>query len=343
MDGESDEAMTIIERLETVLDHFDRHRLLVLGDVILDEYLLGSAERLSPEAPVPIVQIESEDAVLGGAGNVARNVVALGARCDLVAVVGNDEAGRRVQDLARKTGLLTEGLVVDAARPTSHKTRVLARAQQMIRFDRESTEPLGVAVLDRVLESLVQFAPGASGALMVDYGKGTLSSDLSRRSVQVLSAQGVPIAADPKNDLDPLRGVALIKPNLAEAEILTGVSLGEGPVDGSPLFGRLSEVLPGTDIVVTCGRSGMVVQAAGAMPRSVPTWPRDVFDVQGAGDTSLASLWLATLSGATQEESAMIANAAAGVVVGKVGTAVANREEIRARLPQAVAAFEEGE
>ena len=342
-DAPREGAETTLDRLEAILDGFDQHRLLVIGDAILDEYFFGSAERLSPEAPVPVVRVENEDAVLGGAGNVARNVVALGARCDLVAVVGNDEAGRRVQELARKSGLMIEGLVVDPARPTPHKTRVLARAQQMIRFDRESTEPVEGAVMGRVLDSVAHFAPEAHGALLVDYAKGTLSPELSRRCVDILSAEGVRVAADPKDDLGSFRGVSLIKPNLAEAQRLAGVSQGGGSRDWVPLMSLLSGLLPGTDIAMTCGRSGMVVQAAGGIARLVPTWPREVFDVQGAGDTSLVNLWLAKLSGATLEESAVIANAAAGVVVGKVGTAVASREEIRTRLPEALAAFREAQ
>lgn len=342
-DARRHEVEISLERLEAILDGFDQHRLLVIGDVILDEYFFGSAERLSPEAPVPIVRVDDEDAVLGGAGNVARNVVALGARCDLVAVVGNDEAGRQVQELARKSGLMAEGLVVDPARPTPHKTRVLARAQQMIRFDRESTEPVGGAVLDRILEAVAHFAPEARGALLVDYAKGTLGAELSRRCIETLAAANVLAAADPKEDLVSFRGVSLIKPNLGEAQRLAGVAVGEGSEDWSTLMNRFSESLPGTDIVVTCGRSGMVVRAAEGDPRLVPTWPREVFDVQGAGDTTLANLWLAKLSGATLVESAVIANAAAGVVVGKVGTAVASREEVRARLPHALAAFQEAQ
>jgi len=324
------------------LDCFDRQRLLVVGDVMLDEYLSGSANRLSAEAPVPIVHIADEDIVLGGSGNVAMNVLTMGAQCDCVGVVGDDEAGRRVLSLAQKGGLDTRGLIVDASRPTTHKTRVQARSQQMLRFDRESTEPLDVSVASRVIEAVSSAAADADGVLFVDYAKGLFSGELSQRCIEMLGQSSLPMAADPKESLEAFRGVDLIKPNLSEAEALTGVQAGEPP-DSGPVLAALARKMPGVDFAVTQGRLGMAVQEAGQSYRDVRTWSRDVFDVQGAGDTTLASLWLSRLSGATLQDAAIIANAAAGVVVEKVGTAVVSREEIRSRLPRAVAAFREEE
>ncbi|MEE3328226.1 MAG: PfkB family carbohydrate kinase [Myxococcota bacterium] len=337
-----DQQDMILDRLSGVLDRFDQQRLLVVGDVMLDEYLSGSADRLSAEAPVPIVHVANEDSVLGGSGNVAMNVLAMGARCDWVGVIGNDEAGRRIQSLAQKGGLDTGGLVTDGSRPTTHKTRVQAHSQQMLRFDRESTQPLGGAVAERVLEAVSSAAANVDGVLFVDYAKGLFSDDFSHRCVEILQERALPLAADPKDSLDAFRGVHLIKPNLAEAEALTGVQAGAPPELG-PVLTALAQKMPGVDFAVTQGRLGMAVQEAGKPFREVRTWSRDVFDVQGAGDTTLASLWLSRLCGATLEDAAMIANAAAGVVVEKVGTAVVSREEIRSRLPRAVAAFQEGE
>ena len=337
-----DPTEMILDRLSAVLDRFDQQRLLVIGDVMLDEYLSGSAQRLSAEAPVPIVHVSQEESVLGGAGNVAMNVLAMGARCDWVGVIGNDEAGRRVQSLAQKGGLDPQGLVVDASRPTTHKTRVQARSQQMVRFDRESTQPLSGAVAGRVLETVSSASSRADGALFVDYAKGFFAGDVSRRCVELLKERGLPLAADPKESLVAFQGVDLIKPNLVEAEVLTGVPVGEPPAM-APVLDALARKLPEVDFVVTQGRSGMAVQEAGKPYCEVPTWSRDVFDVQGAGDTTLASLWLSRLCGATLRDAAIIANAAAGVVVEKVGTAVVSREEIRSRLPRAVAAFREEE
>ena len=335
------EEENILARLLAVLDRFDRQRLLVIGDVILDEYISGSSHRLSPEAPVPIVHVHDEDIVLGGSGNVAMNAVAMGAQCDWVGVIGNDEAGRRVQALAQKGGLDAQGLIVDAAKPTTHKTRIQVHSQQMIRFDRESTEPLGAATKDRVLDAVSSVLDRADGALLVDYAKGIFSEDFSGRCMDILQQGGMPLAADPKESLELFRGVHLLKPNLAEAEALTGIRPGEPP-ELAAVFAALIEKMPGVDFVVTHGRFGMVVQEAGGPICEVRTWPKDVFDVQGAGDTTLASLWLSRLSGATLEEAAIIANAAAGVVIEKVGTAVVSQEEIRSRLPRAVAAFREG-
>ncbi|MAI77468.1 MAG: D-glycero-beta-D-manno-heptose-7-phosphate kinase [Deltaproteobacteria bacterium] len=333
---------TLLVRLGEVLEGFGKHRVLVLGDIMLDEYLFGSAHRLSPEAPVPIVHVDGEESVLGGAGNVARNIIALGARCDLVGVVGNDRAGGQVQELASKSGLLVEGLVVDSTRPTSHKTRLLARAQQMIRFDREKLHPLEAAVARRVFESVMAVADEVDGALFVDYAKGTFSEDLASQCIHALNERSVPMAVDPKKRFDFFQGVDLVKPNLAEAEVLAEAPVGD-PANFGKLSKRLSEKFPKADLAITLGRSGIFVKEAGSEGSRVGAWPRDVFDVQGAGDTTLASLWLSRLSGASMEESAMIANAAAGVVVEKVGTAVVSQEEIRLRLPQSVAAFLETE
>lgn len=337
-----DPSEMILDRLSAVLDRFGQQRVLVVGDVMLDEYLSGSAQRLSAEAPVPIVHVAHEEIVLGGAGNVAMNVLAMGARCEWVGVIGNDEAGRRVQSLAQKGGLDTEGLVVDASRPTTHKTRVQARSQQMVRFDRESTQPLPDAVASRVVQAVSAGAGQVDGVLFVDYAKGLFAGGVSQRCIEILQQKRLPLAADPKASLEAFRGVDLIKPNLAEAEALTGVLAGTPPTLG-PVLDALTDKLPGVDFAVTQGRSGMVVQEAGKPYCEVPTWSRDVFDVQGAGDTTLASLWLSRLCGATLQDAAIIANAAAGVVVEKVGTAVVSQEEIRSRLPRAVAAFREEE
>lgn len=339
---EVDSEDMILERLLGLLDRFDQQRLLVVGDVMLDEYLSGSSDRLSAEAPVPIVHVADEDSVLGGSGNVAMNVLAMGAQCDWVGVIGHDEAGRRVQSLAEKGGLDTRGLVVDASRPTTHKTRVQARSQQMLRFDRESTQPLDISVAGRVIEAVSSVAAGIDGVLFVDYAKGLFSAGVSQRCIEVLGEASLPMAADPKESLDAFRGVDLIKPNLSEAEALTGIRVGEPPESG-PVLAALAREMPEVDFAVTQGRLGMAVQEAGKPFRDVRTWSRDVFDVQGAGDTTLASLWLSRLSGGTLEDAAIIANAAAGVVVEKVGTAVVSREEIRSRLPRAVAAFREEE
>ena len=329
-----------LAQLERLIERFDGLRVLVIGDVILDEYLWGDADRVSPEAPVPVVRIQRDSLVLGGAGNLLRNWVSLGGQCDFCAVVGEDPAGRQVTERVLELGVDPAGLVIDAARPTSHKTRVVARSQQMLRFDRESREPLSRGGQRRLLAAADRFVERAHGVALADYGKGTLTPGLARGLMRLFGGRGLPVALDPKRDLAPYRGVALAKPNLAEAEQL-GAAGPRTAGDVRRLMARLQQRLPGSDIAITRGGAGMTVCEAGGEPVEVATAGREVFDVQGAGDTCMAALWLARLAGAGLREAALIANAAASVVVGKIGTAAASREELRERLPAVLAADRE--
>ena len=324
-------------RLEALLDGFQRVRLLVLGDLVLDEYVWGDVERVSPEAPVPVVHVQDETVVLGGAGNVARNVAALGGTVTFCSAVGDDAVGRRAADLLGNLGVDAKGLVVVEGRPTTRKTRVIARSQQIVRFDRETVEPLPLGLGRRLLEAVEEGLPGCDGVVVADYGKGVLSGQIGAEAMRRFLARGVPVAVDPKAALAPYRGAALVKPNLREAEALSGVPVG-GAEDLRRAAARLCEDLGGASVVVTRGGEGMTLFEGGRPGVDVHTAAREVFDVQGAGDTTIATLALALRVGASLLEAAVIANAAAGVVVGKVGTATASLDEVRALLPAAIAA-----
>lgn len=325
-------------RLERLVQSFDDLRILVVGDVILDEYLLGNAERVSPEAPVPVVHIEDETVVLGGAGNVARNLVALGAECRFVTVVGDDEDGRCVVDLLKELGVDASGVVRVAGRPTTRKTRVVARAQQVLRVDRETRVQIPANASREVLERLVPLGRGADAALLQDYGKGLFAPPIARRVVAALRDQGLYIALDPKGELGAFKGVSLVKPNLREAESMTGLRV-DGESDLARLGKALRRKLPDSDLVITRGARGVTIFAGDAPPDHVPTPPQAVFDVQGAGDTAMATLVLALRAGGTLRESAVLANAAAGVVLEKVGTATASREELQDRIGATIGAL----
>ncbi len=324
-------------RLDQLLEDFRNVHLLVIGDLVIDEYVWGDVARVSPEAPVPVVEVRDETAVLGGAGNVARNIVALGGSVSFCSVVGDDVAGRCAADLLRQLGVDPGGLAVDAGRPTTRKTRVVARTQQVVRFDRETLEPPS-ADSRRVLLDVVEraLAPSA-GVVVADYGKGALAPDLAAEAMACFRARGIPVVVDPKAALEAWRGAALVKPNLSEAEWLTGIRV-EKPADLARIAGVLRDALGGADVVVTRGGDGMTLFEGAAAGVDVPTIDREVFDVQGAGDTTIAALALAQRAGASLLEAAVLANAAAGVVVGKVGTATANPEEVRALLSEAVTA-----
>ncbi len=328
-------------RLEALLTSFSRVRLLVVGDVVLDEYLWGDVDRVSPEAPVPVVYVSRESTVLGGAGNVARNVIALGGQCIFCAAVGDDRAGEHVIELLKELGVDPRGVVVVPGRPTTRKTRVVARSQQIVRFDRETHEPLARPAVRELLQVVEAALPIADGAVLEDYGKGVLAPNFARSLMRRLRKAGLFVAADPKRELGPYRGVSLLKPNLREAAELTGMRL-SGEADVARAAARLRRAIGGGDIVVTRGAEGMTLFSGDGPGVDVPTLGTEVFDVQGAGDTTIAALVLALRAGATLLEAAVLANAAAGVVIRKIGTATATPDEVREVLPEAIEAANPG-
>jgi D-beta-D-heptose 7-phosphate kinase/D-beta-D-heptose 1-phosphate adenosyltransferase len=315
-------------RLVRLLDSFPRVRLLVLGDLVVDEYVSGDVTRVSPEAPVPVVHVSEESVALGGAANVVRNVVALGGRVAFCALRGDDAAGQQAVALLAELGVDESGLVRVAGRPTTRKTRVVARSQQVVRFDRETSEP-PPASAGRALLAAVDRALAESDGVVVE-----------EAAMRRFRAAGAPVLVDPKTTLAPWRGAEVLKPNLREAEALSGVRI-RSPRDLVRAASRLRKRIGGGAVLVTKGRDGMTIFDGDGPGLAVPTLAREVFDVQGAGDTTAAALALALRAGASLREAAVIANAAAGVVVEKSGTATADVDEVRAVLPAAVAAARE--
>ncbi|MDJ0788808.1 MAG: PfkB family carbohydrate kinase [Myxococcota bacterium] len=323
-------------RLERLLDRFSRLRVLVVGDVMLDEYLWGDVDRINPEAPVPVVRVHDDSVELGGAGNVVRNVVAMGAECAFVSVVGKDEAGDHVIALLEDLGVASEGILRAPERPTTRKTRIEARSQQLLRYDRETTEPVAREVARGMARAIDAALPGCHGVILEDYDKGVLPPAVVRDAIKRCNAAEVPVAVDPKQSVAPYKGASLFKPNQREVELLSGQAV-DGDAALSRAVARIQRALPGADLVVTRGAEGMSLYEAGAPePTAVPIARSEVFDIQGAGDTVIAALSLGRWAGGSLLEAAVLATAAAGVVVGKVGTATATPEEIRALLPAAV-------
>jgi len=324
------------KRLERLLDRFPDLRILVVGDVMLDEYLWGDVDRVSPEAPVPVVRVNAESTELGGAGNVVRNVVAMGARCEFVSVIGDDPAGDRVIDMLKDLGVGTDWIIRAPDRPTTRKTRVEARSQQILRYDRETSEEIRGDVARRVGRAIEAALVGCDCAILEDYGKGVLPAPVVRDAMKRLVRAKVPVAVDPKHVAAPYRGASLFKPNLREVELLAGHEI----TDDATLeraVARIRKGLPAAELIVTRGPDGMTLYAAdGAPSQDVPVARSEVFDIQGAGDTCIAALSLGRFGGGSLLEAALIATAAAGVVVGKVGTATATPEEIKSLLPAAL-------
>lgn len=323
-------------RLEKLIDDFARVRLLVLGDLVLDEYIWGDVDRVSPEAPVPVVHVRDERVMLGGAANVVRNIVALGGAVDCCSVIGDDSAGRKIREMLKDLGVDPDGLVVDPGRPTTRKTRVVAQSQQIVRFDRETLEVLPATSGKRLLAAVGRAVARADGAIIEDYGKGLLSKRLAAGAMKRMQDAGVPVAVDPKVELSPYRGADLLKPNLREAEILSGVTIRDR-ADLDQAVSKLRRRIGGGAVVVTRGPDGMSLFEGDGPSVDVPTASREVFDVQGAGDTAIAALVLALRAGGTLVEAAVLANAASGIVVAKVGTATASADEVKAVLPDAIA------
>ncbi len=323
--------------LESILERIAGLNLLVVGDVMLDEYRIGEVARISPEAPVPIVQVEQERFELGGAGNVARNLVSLGARAALVGLLGLDREATLLGECARASGLDTAGLIASSARPTTHKLRVVARSQQMLRLDRESRAPLSSEERARVERACFERLDGCDALLLVDYDKGVFADGLARLLIEAARARGIPVAADPKRELPRFRGASLVKPNLAEACAAVG-GHGEDFEGRVRLLEKLRAQLGGAEIVVTRGAAGISALGADGRAFDVPTPPRAVYDVQGAGDTALAALVACRTAGAPLREACLVANAAAGIAIAKVGTAAVTLAELRAGLAERDAA-----
>ncbi len=308
------------ERALQLIQAFPEHRVAVLGDLILDRYVWGSCERISPEAPVPVVHVDRESAMLGGAGNVARNLSSLGAQVQLLSVTGDDAAADEIARLCESWKIETRGVLRDDTRPTTEKTRIIARSQQVVRYDRERDDALPGPLAEQLLERLRECARHVDGVIIEDYAKGLLQPELMSEALRSFAEHGVPAFVDPKEPPWAFAGVELVKPNLREAEGVSGVRVrGEGDLER--LGERLLELSGARTVAVTRGREGMTLFRAGEPPLHVPTTARAVADVAGAGDTAIAALGLARLSGADWREAAELSNMAAGIVVEVPGTA----------------------
>ncbi|MBM3858467.1 MAG: D-glycero-beta-D-manno-heptose-7-phosphate kinase [Verrucomicrobia bacterium] len=324
-----------INHLQTILSRFPRQRILVVGDVMLDQFLWGKVNRISPEAPVPVVEIQRDSCFPGGAANVARNLRALGAQVSVLGIVGNDSPGETLRNLLDEGGIDTSGLLTDEQRPTTLKTRIVAHHQQIVRFDREKTGPLTPVLEQAFLRHYEQSLAGAGAVIFEDYAKGVLSQRLFDRLHQLARRQRKITTADPNaRHLLRYRRLTAITPNRMEAFAAAGVAPAE-PAENvlrDELLLRVGNLLlkkwQPENLLVTLGEHGMCLFRHGKAPHHIPTVAQEVFDVSGAGDTAIASLTLALAAAAGPVEAAEIANHAAGVVVGKVGTATCSPREL---------------
>ncbi|HET7586075.1 MAG TPA: PfkB family carbohydrate kinase [Gemmatimonadaceae bacterium] len=312
-------------RLAELLARAATVRVAVVGDAMLDVYLHGDVERISPEAPVPVVRVRERRVALGGAANVAQNVLALGAACELVATVGDDAAGATVRDLLTRAGTGHES-VLACARPTTTKTRVVARVQQLVRVDEEDDGELSAEDVARVSACVRRAVARADALALEDYNKGCLAPAVIETSLAAARERGIPVVVDPKyRNFFAYGGATVIKPNRRELEAALGAAVDLDHPDTLPAtLARLSA----DTLLLTLGERGMLVVTARDGVHTVPTTAREVYDVVGAGDTVTAYLAAMLGAGATVLEAAMAANFAAGVEVGKLGAATVSPPEV---------------
>ena len=323
------------KRLRHILADFPQQRILVVGDVMLDRFLWGKVSRISPEAPVPVVEINRESLFPGGAANVARNLRALGSSVSILGVLGDDDTGENLRELLDQQGVSTDGLIVDPNRPTTLKTRIVAHGQQVVRFDREKCVDLPPQIERKVLEHFESRLENVSAVIFEDYAKGLLSQRLLN-AMQRLAHQARKVTAADPNSRSRIRysGLTAVTPNRSEAFAAAGLPPLEPAEDvlRDEALLRVGQALlrmwKPRNLLVTLGEDGMCLFRPDKKPHHIPTVAQEVFDVSGAGDTVIATLVLALAAKADAVDAAEISNHAAGVVVGKVGTATCSPEEL---------------
>ncbi len=310
------------------LAELGRPRILVVGDLILDRYVSGDVDRISPEAPIPVLRARAQEDRLGGAGNVAANLRAMEAQVEIVGVIGNDGLGRRMREMLESSGIETGGVFVDPSRPTTEKTRLVAGTQQLVRVDWEDARAVDEPAAQSCLEGLEARLRRAQALILSDYGKGMLSTAILGGAIRLARAHKVPVLVDPKgNDYRRYRGATLVTPNRKEAEEALGRKLGQ--LEDMPRAGSELMTLAELDaVVITLGAQGMFHMQKDGTSRHAPTVARSVFDVTGAGDTVISHLALGLGAGLSLEAAAALANHAAGIVVGKRGAASVTRAEL---------------
>ena len=320
------------DKLKNKVANFKDARVLVVGDLILDEFLWGDVSRISPEAPVPVVWVKKESFMPGGASNVANNLSSLGARVYLAGVVGDDERGAILKGSLEQKGVDTAGIVTDDSRPTILKTRVVAQHQQVVRIDKERVDPLSPDVVAKLARYIGNVIKDMDAVIIEDYGKGVITSALLSKIVPAAKRYGKIISVDPKEEnFKYYKGVSVITPNNYEASRAVGFQIKDNATlvrAGKELLKKLNCKIA----LITLGENGMAVFQKSKPMKHIPTVAQEVFDVSGAGDTVIASYTLSLAVGADPIMAAHIANCAAGIVVGKIGIAVVTPAELLDRI-----------
>ena len=316
------------------ISRFDNCRLLVVGDLMIDEYVWGEVDRISPEAPVQVVSVKNEDYTLGGSGNVVNNLVALGAQVFVLGVTGTGRDGKLLLNKLNDLGVDTRGVIQERSRPTTKKTRIIADHQQVLRIDRETQQKVSVSTFRSLTTLAEKIIPEVDLILISDYAKGVISRSLIADLVKIAKNHNKLTIADPKGlAFEKYSGVSLLTPNSKEAALSTGVEITDEK--SVAIAGNILMEKSGLErLLITCGKDGMVLFEPDSEPLKISTKAREVYDVSGAGDTVLAVLGLGMAAGLQLKEAISLANTAAGLVVGKVGTATVSKRELLDALKQ---------
>lgn len=316
------------ERLKEIMQAGNQKRIIVFGDLMVDRYLWGNVSRISPEAPVPIINIDDEEIRFGGAGNVANNLIGLGAIPLIVGVVGNDNLGKAFRSMLLERNLSDKGLIVDAQRPTTVKTRIIGNNQHIARVDREKLTAIDRQTQDQILDHLGHIIDDANAIIIQDYNKGVVAAELIQRIIQLANERQKIVTADPKFDnFWEFKGVTVFKPNKKEAEaaLAARIQTDQELVNAG---GELLKKIDGEAVLITRGRDGMALFERDSAHTFIKTSARKVADVSGAGDTVIAALTFALAAAAAMKEAVTIANYAAGLVCEEVGVVPVNGEKL---------------
>ena len=323
-------------KLKSIISDFTDKKILVIGDLILDEFIWGKVSRISPEAPVPVVWVENESFMPGGACNVANNINSLGAKAYLVGTVGPDDRAGILKGELEHRGVNVDGILTDSQRPTILKTRVIAHQQQVVRIDKEKVDPIRKNAIKRLVNHVESVIGDMDGVIIEDYGKGLITPELLNKIVPLAKKKKKIIAVDPKEEhFTSYRGVTLLTPNNKEASKAAGFEIKDKATLKKAGFEILKK-LKVKILLVTLGENGMMVFEAGRAPKKIETIAQEVYDVSGAGDTVISSYVLSLISESNPIQAAHIANCAAGIVVGKVGIAVVTQDEVIARIKEEI-------
>lgn len=319
------------KRALEIIRNFPRSKVLVVGDIMIDHFIWGRVSRISPEAPVPVVEVQSDNFMLGGCANVLNNIFSLGGKAYAASIIGSDGMGQRLLGEFRKRHIDTDGIIVEANRPTTLKTRIVAHSQQVVRFDQESRRSIESKSVEKIIKYVKNVMDVLDAIVISDYNKGVITKPLMNGIREVISGKGIPVCVDPKqNDFSLYQGFDIVTPNHYEAGRAAGMEI----MDGQDIARAGKMLLDRFDLralLITRGEEGMTLfeKDGKTTHTAFPAEAREVFDVTGAGDTVVGVFALCVASGATFKEAAALANYAAGIVVGKVGTATISQDELR--------------